>query len=167
MTDDGSTPSIAVREESARYHVSVLLRVQAAWFYLAAFPSFILVFSHGSCVSFQGISPAVDFVGIQLLFLAVFPALAAPRLLESPWFVRYWLRFAVLANLVVQLVALCVHTIGLTFDGYLLVSDCFQVDIGGVWYTLVANLGGSILFVFLLIRLNSLVALQRRLPPRT
>lgn len=166
MDDDGSTPSIAVREENERYYISVLLRVFAAWFYLAAFPSFILVFSHGSCVSFQGISPAVDFIGIQLLFLAVFPALAAPRLLESPPFVRY-LRFPVIANLLVQLAALCVHTIGLTFDSSILVSDCFQVDTGGVWYTLVANLGGSILFAYLFFRINKLVALQRRLPTQT
>jgi len=164
MADDGSTPSLADQEANARYHVSVLLRVQAAWFYVAAFPSFILVFDQGSCVSFQGISPAVDFVGIQLLFLSVLPALASPRLLESRSFVRYWLRFAVLANLGVQLVALCVHTIGLTFDGYGLVTDCFRVDLGGVWYTLVVNLGGSILFLFMLIRINSLVAVQKLRP---
>jgi hypothetical protein len=128
-----------------RYYFAALMRVQAMWFFLAAFPSFVLVFSIGSCVSFQGIHPWIDFAGIQLMFIAASVGWIAPRLLERSWFLRYHQAVSVL-NAIILLVAFVVHTRGLAFDGAGLTTECFDVDFGGVWYTVIANLGGALLF---------------------
>lgn len=129
-----------------RYNLLVLLRIHALWFYLSAFPAFILVFSHGSCVTFQGFYPVIDFVGMQLFFAMIVPGLVSPRLLKRAGYLEYY-KWAAIINALAQLFSFVVHAYGLINEGAILRhhTTCFQVDFGGIWYTVVSNGGGFIL----------------------
>lgn len=73
----------------------------------------------------------------------IIPPLIEPGLLQREGYLKYHLIVAI-TNALVQLVGIFVHTYGLATGGRTLFTDCFQVDVGGVWYTVVANGGGFI-----------------------
>jgi hypothetical protein len=141
----------------------VLLRAQAAWFVMAAVPSLLLVYDANSCVSFQGIHPWVDFTAIQALFIGSSLPLFAPRILERRRFVSYQ-EVVVTINALIQLGAMTVHARGLMSGGAGLQTECFRVDFGGVWYLVVVNLGGVVLF---LLQLSIVARLSRQRPTST
>ena len=131
--------------KSLRDNLLVLLKIHVLWFYLSAFPPFILIFAYGSCVTFQGFPPVIDFIGMQILLILIVPGLVNPKLLKKASYLNYY-QWVALINAIVQLSSFFVHAYGLTNDGAILRNhtDCFQVDIGGIWYTIVSNLGGFI-----------------------
>jgi len=138
----------------------ILLRIHAMWFYLAAFPSFVLAFSDNSCVAFQGTWHWLDFIGTQLLFALLIPALVHPDLLKLRNYVIYHF-IAAGVNAMFQFSAFVIHTSILSTDTQLFgnYTQCLGRTVGGVWYTGVANLGGAVeltlqcIFAFQLIQL--------------
>lgn len=132
--------------KNLRYNLLVLLRIHALWFYLSAFPPFILIFSHGSCVTFQGFYPWFDFIGMQIFLAMIVPGLVSPRLLKKESYLNYY-KWVALLLAAVQAGTFLVHAYGLLNDGAILRNhtSCFEVDFGGIWYTIVSNGGGFVL----------------------
>lgn len=120
-----------------------LTKVYLLWWLLATFPSLVLTFSYGSCVTFQGIDVEVDFFFSQILGYALFAPWICSSVLSNSKYVIYHIILALIIC-VIQLGALIVH-IGILLSESSEFSDCVQVDFGGVYYTIVCNGGGVII----------------------
>jgi hypothetical protein len=148
-----------------RQNLLMMLKIHSMWFYLSAFPSFVLIISYGSCVTFQGMNPIADFTYSQVLFILIIPGLVKPKLLKRRGYIKYYAWIAAI-NALIQLGAFTVHAIGLLNNGAILnhFTNCFRVDYGGVYYTIVANLGG---FIGLTIQFIMVKKLLKLYPAKT